>query len=947
MKKKILIVDDIAENIYLLEFWLKDIGYEVITARNGAEALGLAKSNKPDMIISDILMPVMDGFSFCREIKKDSNLNAVPFIFYTSTYTGPQDIEFGQSLGADRYIIKPEEPDLFEKLIRSLLDEVKGKQSVSVSMDIPEETTVLKEYNETLIRKLEDKMLESEENEKKLRVYVKELEDTLRERKKAEAALRDSEERYRSLYNNAVFGFYRTTPEGEILLVNETLTRLLGYDSVEELTRRKISGEDFVEKGARTRFLEHFEKHNEVFNLESTWIGKNGRVVLVRENAKAIKDADGKVLYFDGIIEDITERKRVKDELAESQHLFQTLALLSPVGIFKTDPTGATTYVNTKWTELSGLSSAEALGDGWLNAVHPDDKDKLTMNWRKDVLAGRPSPGEYRFLRPDGSVVWVLGNAVPEMMNGKLCGYVGTITDITEQKQHESELRFLSRAIEQSPVSIILTDTAGDIQYVNPYFEEVSGYAAEEIISKNPRILQSGDATPEEYKRLWDTIVGGKTWRGEFHNKKKNGELYWEAASISPIVDERGNITNYLGIKVDITKQKRIFEELIISKEKAEEMNELKSNFLANMSHELRTPLIGILGYSEILAEEIENEECSRMIQTIRDSGERLKNTLNMILDLSKVEGNHIQLIYEELDLEVLVGNSVDLFEGAAKHKGLFLKFAPPSEKLYASLDKRLLVDIMNNLLKNAIVYTEKGGITVTMNVVHEKGRDWANIAVHDTGIGIDKKNHELIFEEFRQVSEGLSRSFEGSGLGLTLTKRYTELMGGTVSVQSELGSGSVFTLCFPLIEVDEKNKEKISRASHHSKISKPAVSELPECLYVEDDEVSRNIVALILKDICSVNFAMSGDEALSMAECKTYDIFLMDINLGKGIDGVQVTKFLRKMPQYKTTPIVAVTAYAMVGDKPEFLKAGCSHYISKPFSSQELIKVVSKALKK
>ena len=165
--------------------------------------------------------------------------------------------------------------------------------------------------------------------------------------------------------------------------------------------------------------------------------------------------------------------------------------------------------------------------------------------------------------------------------------------------------------------------------------------------------------------------------------------------------------------------------------------------------------------------------------------------------------------------------------------------------------------------------------------------------------------------------------------------------------MQSELGAGSVFTVKFPLTEVDESHKDIIARASNQAKIPKAVPKELPKCLYVEDDEVSQNIVSLILKDVCNVKIARAGDEALACAEKTTYDIFLMDINLGKGMDGVQVTKHLRKMPQYTKTPIVAVTAYAMVGDKPEFLKAGCSHYISKPFSSQELIKIVSKALKK
>ncbi|MCE1189323.1 MAG: PAS domain S-box protein [Ignavibacteria bacterium] len=801
MSEKILIVDDIAENIYLLEYWLKNIGYEVIAARNGAEALGLARINKPDMIISDILMPVMDGFSFCREIKKDNALKVVPFIFYTSTYTGPYDIEFGQSLGADRYIIKPEDPELFEQIIRSLLDEVKGKQSISVGIEAPEESVVLKQYNETLIRKLEDKMLEAEENEKKLRSYVKELEDTLKERKKVEAALRISEERYRSLYNNAVFGFYRTTPKGEILLINETLVKILGYESIEEIIGRNVSVIDFLEKGERARFIEYFVTENEVFDLESTWRCKNGHVVHVRENAKAIRNSKGEILYFDGIVEDITEQKRMKDELEESQHLFLTLAQLSPVGIFKTDPSGATTYVNPKWSELSGLSSREAMGDGWLRAVHPEDREMLQQNWTKDTVANHKSTAEYRFLKSDGSLVWVLGEAVPEIMNGKLCGYIGTITNITEQKLHEQRLRFLSRAIEQSPVSVVLTDTAGNIEYVNPCFEEVSGYSSAEVLSKNPRILQSEHTPRELYSKLWETISQGHTWSGEFLNKRKNGELYWEASSISPIVDERGNITNYLGIKVDMTKQKKILEELIAAKETAEEMNKLKSNFLANMSHELRTPLIGILGYSEILLDEISSKECLQMINTIRSSGERLKNTLNMILDLSKVEANQIQLLLGELDISLVISNCVELFAGVAKQKGLYLTVNDLSNKSFALLDNRLFVDIMNNLLKNAVVYTAKGGITVTINKEKVENENWISIAVQDTGIGIDKSNHELIFEEFRQVSEGLSRSFEGSGLGLTLTKKYVDLLGGKIEVQSTLGLGSTFTVKFPVLE--------------------------------------------------------------------------------------------------------------------------------------------------
>lgn len=297
---KILVVDDKTENSYLLQSLFDTSGFKTISAKNGAEALGLVRNNMPDLIISDILMPVMDGFTFCRECKKDDLLKNIPFFFYTATYTDAKDAEYALGLGADRFILKPQEPDEFIKIINDFLNEIKGKTIRPKNIIPQEEIVVLREYNEVLIRKIEDKMLQTEKVEKELRKYSEQL-------------------------------------------------------------KKEIS-------------------------------------------------------------------------------LFQTLAEVSPVGIFRTSTSGETTYVNPRWSELSGLTIEEASGDKWLSAVHPDDREKVINNWKSNILLKKPSTAEYRFIQKDGKVVWVFGNAAPELNNGKINGYIGTITDISAIKQYEAEL---------------------------------------------------------------------------------------------------------------------------------------------------------------------------------------------------------------------------------------------------------------------------------------------------------------------------------------------------------------------------------------------------------------------------------------------------------------------------------------------------------------------------
>lgn len=372
---------------------------------------------------------------------------------------------------------------------------------------------------------------------------------------------------------------------------------------------------------------------------------------------------------------------------------------------------------------------------------------------------------------------------------------------IDERIRTEEEKKKLHMAVQQSPTSIIITDLKGDIEYVNPKFIEVSGFTHDEIIGQNPRIFKSNELTPTDYRQFWNTISSGNEWRGEFRNKKKNGELYWVSASVMPIKGAGGVITNYLAVEEDITDKKNFENELIIEKSKAEASDKLKSTLLENMSHEFRTPLIGILGFSQFLETEIEDPDHMEMIRDINLSGLRLLNTMDGVLQLAQLESTislnacHLSNLSDDLHKRVIS------FHIPAKEKGLKFNVEILKEDLIVQIDSDLFNKALNYLVDNAIKYTNEGEITVCAEKsTAENGSDWVVINIRDTGIGINPKYHEIIFEAFRQASEGPSRNYEGTGLGLTIANKIIELMQGKIKLVSQGKQGSTFSIWLPAV---------------------------------------------------------------------------------------------------------------------------------------------------
>jgi len=421
----------------------------------------------------------------------------------------------------------------------------------------------------------------------------------------------------------------------------------------------------------------------------------------------------------------------------------------------------------------------------------------------------------------------------------------------------------------------------------------------------------------------------------------KDHRTIWCEVKTSFIRDESGNANRVLGIARNITMRRQAELEMLRSKEKAEEMNKLKSNFLANMSHELRTPLTGILGISEYLTEELEGTEYQEMVESIHGSGKRLLQTLNLILNLSKIESEKYEVKKQTISISKVIKEIHSLFSKIAEKNQIKLIMDLKINGQLFVTDEKLFRDILINLVENAIKYTLSGSVVIEAERINSS----VFILVKDTGIGISEEKIELIFEPFRQVSEGIGRSFEGTGLGLTITKKYVEILNGKISVKSKLGEGTCFTIEFPLLE------DLIEPELPDEFLTKdiPSLTECKESLnknrknilVVDDDNTNLMLVKMFLNKSYNISTSKNSQEALELINKNRYDIILMDINLGNGISGLEVIQKIKLNRNYANTPIVAVTAFAMSGDKEEFLSKGCSHYISKPFNRHDFLSLL------
>ena len=707
--------------------------------------------------------------------------------------------------------------------------------------------------------------------------------------------------------------------------VNESYGKLTGLRNV--IGRRMTETRPGLAK-SNPRFIEKYAR------VAKTGIPDKFEIFIETENhwydVSLYSPHKGYVL---SMFDDISERKRSEETLKKSEERFRTLFENHSVIILLDPDTGNIIDANHAAADFYGWS-VEQLKQMHIQQITNVSSDEVMVNMDK-IRASKQNQFLFRHRRADGSIreVEVFSNKIE--LEGKDILYA-IIHDVTERILAEHQLHKLSVVVEQSPAIVVITDPDGNIEYVNPMFVEVTGYSAEEARGQNPRILKSGLMSKKVYEELWQTILSGGVWSGELQNKKKNGEFYWDQAVISAIRNKENVITNFVAVKVDITEQKKIFAELTAAKEKAEESDRLKSAFLANISHEIRTPMNGILGFAQLLKEpHLTGEEETEYIDLIQKSGERMLNLINNLINISRIEAGETMLQESETPVNELMRDLYAFFKPEIDKKGLRLnlKTGLPDNDSVIETDSGKLIQILTNLIQNALKFTSSGEIDFGYN----RSNSTLEFYVIDTGIGIAADMKEKIFDRFHQVDNTLTRTQEGSGLGLSISQAYVEMLGGTIRIESREGWGSEFYFTLPYRPTFLQQKPIPSPVNQKPIITAPFIT----ILIAEDDAVSRLLLKKNLTDE-NINtlFAVNGKEAVEMVQQhQEINIVLMDIRMPvmNGFDTTRVIKELRP-----DLPVIVQTAFTSKDEKDKSHEAGCDGYITKPINKVELLELIT-----
>ena len=1033
-------------------------------------------------------------------------------------------------------------------------------------------------------------------------------------------------------------GFIDWNLKTNILELSDEVIRLYGLNKNEKhiTPERLISLLPPEDKEIVQKNLEAAINGEKTYSVDHRIIRPDGKIIWVQAQANLII-VDGVKKSLLGTIVDITERKKIEEKLSESERKFRLLADNTYDWEYWINPENKYIYLSKSVERITGYSPE----DFYINEeiifdlIHPDFKEMVHYHYYNEEGKQKSKDNiEFLILTLKGEERWIEHNCSPVFDNeGNFLGRRGNNRDITERKKAEHDITKLSTAVEQSPAVIVITDLTGAIEYVNPKFTQLTGFQPEEVIGENTRIMRSGLQAKEFYTKLWEDIKLGNEWRGEFHNKKKNEEFFWESASVSPIFNKKGKITNYLKVAEDITERKiaeeklvnseerfkqivensgewvwevdsnglytfgshvietllgykieeiigkkhfydfflpqekeefkssalemfnnkqafhgfinrniakdgsivwlstsgvpivdkkgnligyrgadtniteskrseqiqdvilnisnatqeaddlsetmqiiqkqlgrlmdttnffvalynkktdqvhlpfyqdekdaicdfpvgKTLTELVIKNEKpllidvaeatklenegkiekvgfdsliwlgvplkikgkitgafvlqsytdpkafnekdkevleiishqisisierkreeekllnalesAKESDRLKSAFLAAMSHELRTPLNAIIGFSSLIDKELSIDSIVDFAKTVNSSGIHLLSIVEDLFDITLIETGEIKIVKENIELESIIDNVKNIIE-SEQHKlnkdNLNLNFKIPAkcQDLTLITDPLRLKQVLLNLLKNALKFTNKGYINCGCSLELINDKSMLRFYVEDSGIGVPKEKQDIIFNVFRQVEDSDTRTYGGTGLGLSISKKLTQLLGGDIWIESDGKSGSVFYFTIPY------NKPPIieSKAETKTKSLTKETTKNKTILIVEDDKDSFEYLNVILKKMAiNTLWAINGKMAIKYCnEHPEIDLVLMDINMPE-MNGYEATKQIKKIRP--VLPIISQTAYAIAGDQKKSIDAGCDDYISKPINRKILIEKIKKLI--
>ena len=744
----------------------------------------------------------------------------------------------------------------------------------------------------------------------------------------------------------------RADPQGHCWAVNSSWSTLTGRNRSAALAQGWLGS---IHPGDRQRVLDAW-----------TSLGKNGTPM---DLGFRIKHASGRIVFVQavgtrtidlhsqstGLVLSLRDITRLKE--SENQTQFFQNSLNEAAFVAFLDRNGRIEYANPRFARSSGREAEELSGKRHSLLLHPNSRRKTLLPIYKTLVTGLPWSGTLAVGTEGSEPTWLSASISPlKDAAGRVLRYSLIGTDISgemsalralESKTHESN-QFFSLSLDL----LCVADMQGHFTRVNPAFTDILGYSEDELTSQSFLSFIHPDDIPATLAEMANLEKGVRTLRFENRYRCKSGEyrtLSWVAHP-----DPRTGMI--FAAARDITEEKRKVELQLIAERNesarrvAEIATQAKSEFLAAMSHEIRTPLNGVLAMSELLAETDLNTDQKEIIQTISSSGRTLLTLINDILDFSKIEAGKMALERQEFDLGKFILEVARPHELTARRRGLRFETSIPEEGDLVIGDSGRIGQIVNNLLSNALKFTSSGCISISLESKTSNGNSHSTIIVKDSGTGIPKEAQSRLFQAFTQADQSISRKYGGTGLGLTICKKLTDLMGGTIGFESSEGEGTTFWVELPLEISACSVGAEVDKGMHSTDAPANAIpfqDSTARILVAEDNPTNQLVIGRTLKKlgISRVDFAADGQEALQMVQDKQYDLVLMDCQMPE-MDGYQASRQIRSLPGVAATiPIVALTANALHEEEAKCLAVGMNGFLTKPLDRPKLVACLQKIL--
>lgn len=772
--------------------------------------------------------------------------------------------------------------------------------------------------------------------------------------------IKDAEELYRTTLLSIGDAVICTDNTGKITQMNAIAEKLTGWNFSEAKGRMLDDVFEIIDEGSREKIESPVQKvisTGSIVELSNhpILVSKNGSEIPVADSGAPIKNKSNQIIGVVVVFRDQTEEREQQQVLEKSEADYREREFwlresqrIGRIGSYSLDIKSGQWRSSDVLDEIFGISSQdEHTVVSWNEIIHPEQREEMMYYFQHEVVENKTAfEKEYRIKRADnGAERWVHGRGELRFNeSGEAVTMIGTIQDITLRKQYEaqlldSEARFRN-AILMAPIPIMVHDDTGKILNVSEGWTHFSGYSIDEIPTLKTWTQKAFGNNAEEMQNYHEHLFNTQntTFGGEHEITSKSGaKRIWNFFH-TPL-GKTGGKKIMLNIAPDITQRIRTQNELVVAKERAEESERLKSAFLANVSHEIRTPLNGIVGFSNILAEDenLSPKEKQEFAQLINKSSDGLLKIINDILDISRLETGRTKIDKKPFEVNAMLDNVYSIFKKRLADTNITrfdFRIKKPQQNLVVEGDEERLIQIFSNLVDNAIRFTHEGNVTFGIASVNDTE---AEFFVSDTGIGIEEDKQKLIFDRFTQADQGTSRTYGGTGLGLAIVKKLLEMMGSEIHLQSEPNKGTCFWFKLPYVSDTQYNSKKQASPVPATNGLQPEKNNKTRILVVEDDMASVQYFKQILnKKFTHIWYAGTGKQALELHKTVLPTVILMDIGL-PDMSGLDVIKEIRETD--KNVKIIAQTAYAMADDKQNAHQVGSNDFLTKPIQTSVLLK--------